>query len=57
MTLQNKKFINMDVNNDGTWWVDYLDTSLEHPRMIRETFESEELAQAFYNELMNGNNS
>jgi hypothetical protein len=52
MTLQNKKFINMDANADGTWWVDYLDTSLEHPRVMRQVFETEAEAQAFYHELM-----
>lgn len=52
MTLPNKKFINMDKNPDGTWWVDVLDTSFEHPRMIREVFNTEEEAQAFYSSLM-----
>ena len=52
MTLPDKKFINMDKNTDNTWWVDVLDTSLEHPRMLREEFESEEAAKEYYNQLM-----
>lgn len=43
----------MDKNADDTWWVDYLDTSLEHPRMIREQFQTEQQAQQFYTELVN----
>lgn len=42
----------MDKNTDNTWWVDVLDTSLEHPRMLREEFESEEAAKEYYNQLM-----
>lgn len=42
----------MDIQEDGKWWVDYLDTSLEHPRMIREVFDTEAEARTFYNELM-----
>jgi Mg2+ and Co2+ transporter CorA len=52
MTLHNKKFINMDVNTNGTWWVDYLDTSLEHPRIIREVFDTENDARQFYDDLI-----
>lgn len=52
MTLPNKKFINMDKNLDNTWWVDVLDTSLEHPRILREQFDTEEEATNFYNQLM-----
>ena len=52
MTLPNKKFINIDKNTDNTRWVDVLDTSLEHPRMLREEFESEEAAKEYYNQLM-----
>lgn len=43
----------MDKNPDNTWWVDVLDTSLEHPRMLREEFQTEEEARAYYNELIN----
>ena len=52
MSLPNKKFINMDVQEDGKWWVDVLDTSLEHPRMLREIFETESEARKFYDDLL-----
>jgi len=42
----------MDVQEDGKWWVDYLDTSLEHPRIIREVFETESGARQLYDDLM-----
>lgn len=50
--MQNKKFINMDKNEDNTWWVDVLDTSLEHPRMLREQFATETEAKAYYDQLL-----
>lgn len=52
MTLPNKKFINMDKNPDNTWWVDVLDTSLEHPRIIREQFATEAEAKTYYDQLL-----
>jgi Mg2+ and Co2+ transporter CorA len=52
MTLPNKKFINMDKNTDNTWWVDVLDTSLEHPRILREEFATEEESKVYYDQLM-----
>lgn len=42
----------MDKNTDNTWWVDVLDTSWEHPRMLREEFATEVEARAYYDELM-----
>ena len=57
MTLSNKKFINMDKNPDNTWWVEILDTTLEQPRRLIETFQTEESAMAYYNELINDKNS
>lgn len=48
MSLPNKQFINMDELPDGTWWVDYLDTSREHPQFVREIFASRAEADVFY---------
>lgn len=52
MALENKRFINMDKNADGTWWVDYLDTSMEQPRTFREKFEDEKSAKELYDLLI-----
>lgn len=52
MTLHNNKFINMDTNSDGTWWIDYLDNTKEHPEIIRIIFETWEQADVFYKQLM-----
>ena len=41
----------MDKNKDGTWWVEYLDTTKEHPEYIREQFDTESDAISFYNTL------
>ena len=47
----------MDKNPDNTWWVEILDTTLEQPRRLIETFQTEESAMAYYIELINDKNS
>jgi hypothetical protein len=53
MTLPNKKFINMDVQEDGKWWVEYVDSSSETPNDVKEVFNTQADALQFYESLIN----